>query len=140
MQEKQTKELQKTLKIILPLIILLCFIGIFIMVYRNFAPVSQAGMKNVHITVTDDQGKNTEYETITDAEFLKDVLDETESLTYSGADSDYGIMVDTVNGLTADYNKDGAYWSFYVNNEYCNYGIEAQPVNDGDSFSIVYEK
>ena len=44
-----------------------------------------------------------------------------------------------VNGLRADYDEDGAYWSFYVNDEYCNYSIDEQPVNDGDSFAIKYE-
>ena len=27
---------------------------------------------------------------------------------------------------------------FYVNDEYCNYGVSEQPVEDGDKFSIVY--
>ena len=48
------------------------------------------------------------------------------------------MMVDTVNGVRADYEADGAYWSFCVNGEYCNYGIDTQPVEDGDVFSIVY--
>ena len=30
------------------------------------------------------------------------------------------------------------YWSFYVNDEYCNYGIDSQPVHDGDKFRIEY--
>ena len=47
-------------------------------------------------------------------------------------------MINTVNGETADFNTDGAYWSFYVNGEYCNYGISEQPVEDGDAFQIIY--
>jgi hypothetical protein len=35
---------------------------------------------------------------------------------------------------------DGAYWSFNVNGEYCNYGVSEQPVEDGDAFEIVYTK
>ena len=35
----------------------------------------------------------------------------------SGSTSEYGLMVDTVNGITLDYNKDGMYWSFYINGE-----------------------
>ena len=31
----------------------------------------------------------------------------------SGSTSEYGLMVDTVNGITLDYNKDGMYWSFH---------------------------
>jgi len=67
-------------------------------------------------------------------------MDEAEGLTYSGTEGAYGLMIDTVNGETADYSVDASYWSFNVNGEYCNYGIDQQPVNDGDAFSIVYTK
>ena len=33
-----------------------------------------------------------------------------------------------------------AYWGFYINGEYCSYGIDSQPVSDGDIFEIVYEE
>lgn len=61
-----------------------------------------------------------------------------EGLTYSGTDGDYGLMVDTVNDEKAVFEEDGAYWGFFVNGEYCNYGIAEQPVADGDEFEIVY--
>ena len=84
-----------------------------------------------------DEGK-IEYQLKTDAAYLREAMEEAEGLSFSGAESEYGMMVDTVNGVTADFNADGAYWSFYVNGEYCNYGIDTQPVEDGDVFSIVY--
>ena len=74
----------------------------------------------------------------TDAEYLRQAMEEADGLTFSGAESEYGMMVDTVNGERADYSLDGAYWSFYVNGEYCNYGIDTQPVLDGDAFAITY--
>ena len=67
-------------------------------------------------------------------------MDEAEGLTYDGTESEYGMMVSTVNGEVADYNVDGSYWGFYVNDTYCNYGIDTQPVMDGDAFVIKYEK
>ena len=57
----------------------------------------------------------------------------------AGSESDYGLYIETVNGLTADYDANGAYWSIYVNGEYGQYGADAQPVADGDAFSLVYE-
>jgi len=48
------------------------------------------------------------------------------------------MMVDTINGLRADYTADKAYWSFYINGEYCNFGIDQQPIADGDQFKIEY--
>ena len=67
-------------------------------------------------------------------------MDEAKGLKYSGTESEYGLMVEVVNDETAIYTQNGAYWSFYVNGEYCNYGIESQPVEDGDAFQIIYTK
>ena len=74
----------------------------------------------------------------TDAEYLRQAMDEADGLTYGGSESDTGMMVDTINGLRADYTADKAYWSFYINGEYCNFGIDQQPIADGDQFKIEY--
>ena len=66
-------------------------------------------------------------------------MEEAKGLEFFGTESEYGLMVETINGVTPDYNVDGAYWSFYVNGAYCNYGIDSQPVEDGDAFVIKYE-
>ena len=71
--------------------------------------------------------------------FFYKTMDETEGLTYSGTESDFGMMVEVVNGEQAIYAEDNAYWAIYVNGEYGNYGIDSQPVNDGDVYSLVYE-
>ena len=55
-----------------------------------------------------------------------------------GSDSEYGLFITSINGITAD-GSDGAYWSIYVNGEYGQYGADSQPVNDGDAFSFRYE-
>ena len=67
-------------------------------------------------------------------------MEEAKGLTFSGDESDYGLMVVEINGVTADYNVDQSYWAFYVNDEYCNYGVDSQPVADGDVFRIEYTK
>jgi hypothetical protein len=45
-----------------------------------------------------------------------------------------------VDGEEASWEKDNAYWGFFVNGEYCNYGISEQPVHDGDAFTIAYTR
>ncbi len=97
------------------------------------------GSKNIIIEVKDSEGNVTTYEVTTDAEFLRQAMDEAEGLTYDGSDSEFGMMVEVVNGEQAIYAEDNAYWAFYVNGEYGNYGIDSQPVEDGDTYSIVYE-
>ena len=49
-------------------------------------------------------------------------------------------MVEYVNEERADYVEDGAYWALYVNGEYGQYGADAQPVADGDTYTWTYEK
>ena len=36
------------------------------------------------------------------------------------------------------YETDGAYWAFYVGDEYASLGVDQTPIADGDSFSLVY--
>ena len=126
--------------LILGISILAVLIGLFVILFALFGPKTTEGSKNVTLSVVDDGGNSTDYETQTDALVLQELMDELkdEGFTYGGTESEYGLMVDTINGVRADYTLDGAYWSFYVNDGYSNYGISEQPVNDGDDFSIVY--
>lgn len=97
------------------------------------------GGYEITVEVVDDQGETKSYQSVTDAEVLYDALLEIDGLTLDGYESDYGYYLTGVNGLTADYDADGAYWSLYVNGEYGSYGIESQPVADGDTYRLVYE-
>ena len=137
MSETTNKKSNKKLIIISAVVIAL--IVIFAAMYLIFSPKATAGAKSVTVTVVDDTGAGTAYDADTDAEYLAEVFDEIDGLTVEGSESEYGLFIETVNGLTADYDKDGAYWSIYVNGEYGQYGADSQPVNDGDEFSLVYE-
>lgn len=117
---------------------LVLLIAVLAAVYAAFGAKPVAGSKAVTIEVISQSQECTVYELKTDAEFLRQAMEETEGLTFSGAESSYGLMVDTVNGEKADYNANGAYWAFFVNDAYCQYGIDTQPVVDGDIFTIAY--
>ena len=108
--------------------------------FNAFKQKPVEGAKAITIEVVDDQKKSTTYELKTDAEYLRGAMDEADGLTYEGDESEYGLMVHTVNGVKADFNVDGSYWSFYVNDEYCMNGIDTQVVNDQDHFKIEYAK
>lgn len=135
---KETKS--KMGKIIGGIIALAVVIAAVIFLYVQFSPKAVAGEKAVTITVIDNEENSTQYDLQTDAEFLRQAMEEAEGLVFEGTESDYGMMVESVNGITADYAVDGAYWAFYVNGEYCNYGIDTQPVFDQDKFEIIYTK
>lgn len=125
-------------KIIIGLVAFVAVIAAFIAIYFNFREKPVEGSKEIVIKVVSVEDKVTTYELKTDAKYLQEAMDEAKGLEYSGTESQYGLMIDTVNGVRADYTLDGAYWSFLVNDEYCNYGISEQPIEDGDVFSIVY--
>ena len=58
----------------------------------------------------------------------------------SGEQGDYGLMVDTVNGIKYDYNADGAYWAFYVNGEYAMSGVDTTEIEETAVYSFVATK
>lgn len=105
-----------------------------VFVYLNFGEQTAEGSKAVTIEVTSQSGEVTTYNVETDALYLIEVMEEIEALTFTVDDG----MIMTVNGETADYNVNGAYWALYVNGEYGNYGADKQPVADGDLFGITY--
>ena len=127
-------------KKILAAVILVAIIAVFATIYSSFKEKPVEGSKQITIEVINSKEKSQMYELGTDAEYLQQAMDEAEGLTYAGTEGEYGMMIDTVNGETAVYETDGAYWGFFVNGEYCNYGISEQPVEDGDAFQIIYTK
>ena len=136
----ETKKTNKGLLIgILTAAILVAAVICFILIYRQFGAKPTAGAKHVTLEVVDQSGDITTYDVHTDAEFLKQVMDETEGFTYSGTDGDYGIMVEVINGEQAIFETDNAYWALYVNGEYGSYGADSQPVTDGDTYTWQYE-
>lgn len=135
-ETKKTNNVNK--KLVFGVIALAAVAVILAVAFFVFREKPDEGSKSITISVVDKAQETTDYEVKTDAEYLRQAMEETEGLTFSGEESEYGMMVDTVNGEKADSTADGAYWAFYVNDEYCNYGIDTQPVADGDNFRIVY--
>ena len=116
----------------------IALVAILAVVFFVFREKPVQGSKSVTIEVVNKAPETKEYNLKTDAEYLKQAMEEADGLEFKGSDGQYGLMITEVNGELAEFNTNGAYWSFYVNDEYCNYGIEQQPVNDGDTFKIVY--
>ncbi len=131
------KEQKSRKALILGLILIAVLVALVAVIYFCFRPKTQTGAKNVTIEVIDSSGEKTSYSIETDAQYLKEAMDDAKDLSY---ETDAADMVMTVNGETADYSADQAYWAFYVNGEYCNYGIAQQPVADRDKFTIEYTK
>ena len=88
-------------------------------------------------TVTDTEGKETVYQINTDKKTVGDALVELGLI--EGDESEYGLYVKTVNGITVDYDKDGKYWAFYVNGEYATKGVDSTDIEAGATYSFKVE-
>ena len=108
------------------------------LLYPVFAPQTSVGAKNITIQVTDNQQNTTDYSVNTNAEYLRQAMEETKGLSFTGTEGQYGLMILSVNGITANWEQDHAWWSIYVNNELANYSIDQQPIADGDVIRLEY--
>ncbi len=93
--------------------------------------------KTFTVTVTDLQGKETEFTYTSDLKTVGEVL-QAEGLI-SGEEGPYGLYIKTVNGITLDYDTDGMYWSFYVEGEYAIAGIDQTAVTEGAHYALKPE-
>lgn len=140
MEDKKMKETKRfNRKALVGGIVMAAIVVGMILLYGIFRPKAVEGSKEITIEVVNNKQESVTYELKTDAEYLRQAMEEAEGLTFSGTESQYGLMVESVNGVVADYSVDGGYWSFYVNDDYCMNGIDTQPVYDKDAFLIKYE-
>ena len=89
------------------------------------------------VTVIGPDGYSNEHTVTSDAGNLGDAL--LAEGIIEGNEEQYGLYITAVDGITADFNKDGAYWSLYIGEEYAMTGISSTPVAEGDTFKLVYE-
>ncbi len=58
----------------------------------------------------------------------------------AGEESQYGLYVKTVNGLTLDFDKHKMYWAFYVNGNYATAGVSETEIEAGATYTYKAEK
>lgn len=90
------------------------------------------------LTVVDLEGKETNLVIMTNCEYVGEALLDEGIIT--GDMGDYGIYINTVNGIAADWDKDQTYWAFYINDEYALTGVDTTPIEDNTLYSLVLTK
>ena len=88
--------------------------------------------------VVDLDGSEKSFDITTEAKTVGEAL--VAEKLISGTNGDYGLMVDTVNGIKYDYTADGAYWAFYIDGEMAMTGVDSTDVVDGATYSFVATK
>lgn len=102
------------------------------------ASVLGEGKTEFTFKVTDNSGKETDFTINTDKTTVGEALLELNLI--AGDESEYGLYVKTVNGVTLDYDKDGMYWAFYVNGEYAQTGVDSTEITAGAEYAFKAEK
>lgn len=101
-------------------------------------PVLGEGNTQFTFTVVDAEANETEFEIHTDKKTVGEALSELDLI--AGDEGDYGLYVKTVNGITVDFDKDGAYWAFYIGDEYAATGVDSTEIEEGQEYSFKVEK
>ena len=95
------------------------------------------GEKAFAFSVTDLDGNETYFMIKTDKETVGEALLELELI--AGEESQYGLYVKTVNGITLDYDKDGKYWAFYEDGAYASVGVDSTTITEGSVYAFKAE-
>ena len=56
-----------------------------------------------------------------------------------GEDSQYGLMISAVDGVTHKYENGGKYWAFYINGKYATSGVDSTDIIVGATYSFKVE-
>lgn len=96
------------------------------------------GDKSFVTEVVDADGKTVKFTVQTNEKTVGEALQKLGVI--DGEEGDYGLYIKTVNGITADYNKDGVYWAFYVDGEYAMTGADMTDAVDGTVYTFRVEK
>lgn len=105
-----------------------------LLAWKCLAPEAGAGEKTVTVNVHHLAGEVKSFTVKTDSEFVRGAL-EPEGII-AGPDESYGMWVTTVDGETADESLQ-QWWGYDVNGETAMYGVDSQPINDGDVIDFI---
>lgn len=126
----------KNAKIIIAVVAVIVVIALFAGIWLTHRPETSAGAKTITVEVVHKDESTKTFTYRTDAEYLGEVL-LAEGLV-KGDQGEFGLYVTEVDGEVADYAIDGGWWSLYRNGETTVTGVDTTPINDGESFSLVY--
>lgn len=96
------------------------------------------GKNAITVKVVHKDGSEKVFTYRTDKEFLGDVL--LAAGLIKGNDGPYGLEITEVDGETAVYATDKAYWALYEGDQYALQGISTTPIKDGGEYALVYTK
>ena len=120
-------------KLLAGVLALVLVVAALIGIYFATRPATSAADKTITATVVAN-GEEEAFTIHTDEEYLRGALESIDLI--AGEESEYGLFVTTVNGITAnDANQE--WWCFTKGGESLNTGVDSTPIADGDAFEIT---
>ena len=126
----------KNKKLFVSIVAVVCLLSLVLCACGNKAPAADGTEKTFTVQVVHSDGTVMEKEITTTRQFLANalfdegILTEEEGLT-SG-------MYTIVDGEEASWDKNQAYWGFYVNDQYAIEGMNTTEIEDGAVYKLEY--
>ena len=128
---------KKTRNIIIAVAVLLVLVVGALLIWGQNRPVAQEGDKTIVLEVVHKDGSTKDFTIHTDAEVLRAALEQEEGLI-AGSESEWGLMVESVDGETADYSVDQSWWCLTKDGVMLDTGVDSTMIADGDHYEFTY--
>ncbi|MFY9198626.1 MAG: DUF4430 domain-containing protein [Acutalibacteraceae bacterium] len=96
---------------------------------------TKKAVKQINLTVVYADKSKKEFKIETTKENLRQALEQ-EKLISGTESKEYGLMIKTVDGYTADDSKQ-EWWQITKDGEFLNTGVDSTPIKSGDNFELT---
>ncbi|MGF7143356.1 hypothetical protein HNQ56_001779 [Anaerotaenia torta] len=121
-------------RVIISCLAMVLVILAMVLIYNRFKPEPQKGAKEIAIEVIIPEEEAQKFTLHTDAEYLRQALEEKDLI--QGSDSEYGLFITEVNGRSADSAKQ-EWWCITKDGASVEYGVDSIAIADGDKYEIT---
>lgn len=128
---------KKTRNIIIAVAVLLVLVVGALLIWGQNKPVAQEGGKTIVLEVVHKDGSTKDFTVQTDAETLRAALEQVDGLI-AGSESEYGLMVESVDGEKADWSVDQSWWCLTKDGVMLDTGVDSTMIADGDHYEFTY--
>ncbi len=125
----------KNKKLIIAIVAIVAVLAVMAGIWCATRPETSADVKEFTLTVVHADGSTKEFALESSEEYLAPALVAEGILTTDGVETGMYLIVD---GETASWDADQAYWGFYVDGDYATEGMNTTPIVSGAAYKLKY--
>lgn len=111
----------------------------FVVAYIMLSDKPVEGGKTITVEVIGKDSKSNSYTINTDEEYLRAAINSDGQITLGGDESEFGLFIKTVNGITVSEDPTAQeWWSITKNGEMLMTGIDTTVIMDGEKYEITF--